>query len=403
MRVAYLNPGATLGGAELSLLDILASFRAARSEFELHLVLGQDGPLVQRARDLGVEVTVLPFPTALARMGDAGTNAGRLRNTARLAGAGLAAMRYGKELRAHLRTVAPDLVHTNGFKMHVLGARYAPAGTPVIWNVRDYLSSRPMMARLLHGYAHRAAGIVTNSKSVTDDVRSVVGPGARIDTIYNAIDLEEFSPEGAHLDLDALSGLDPATAGTVRVGLAGTLARWKGHEVFLRALSLLPAELPVRGYIIGGALYQTPGSQYQLDELKTIASGLNLPPGRIGFTGYVDRPAAALRALDIVVHASTQPEPFGRVVAEAMACGRAVIASRSGGVTEILEEGVTALAHTPGEAADLASQIELLAIDAELRSRLGRVGRATAERRFDRGRLAIEFAEIYRSVISTGK
>jgi glycosyltransferase involved in cell wall biosynthesis len=63
------------------------------------------------------------------------------------------------------------------------------------------------------------------------------------------------------VDLDALAGLPPAPAGVVRVGLVATFARWKGHITFLEALSRLPESLPVRGYIIGGPVYETAGSR----------------------------------------------------------------------------------------------------------------------------------------------
>ena len=117
------------------------------------------------------------------------------------------------------------------------------------------------------------------------------------------MDLDRFNPQGPKLDLDALSGLPPAPEGTLRVGLVATMARWKGHEVFLHSLSILPKELPIRGYVIGGPIYATAGSQYSIDELKNIASTLGLN-GNIGFTGYVSEPGAAMRALDVVVHAS---------------------------------------------------------------------------------------------------
>ena len=87
-------------------------------------------------------------------------------------------------------------------------------------------------------------------------------PGLRIVPIYNAIDLQRFSPAGERMDLDAKAGLPPAAPGTVRVGLIATFAHWKGHKVFLEALARLPEDVPVRGYIIGGPIYQTDGSQW---------------------------------------------------------------------------------------------------------------------------------------------
>src|SRR5262245_41436057 len=255
MKVLYLNPGATLGGAELSLLDLLASIRTGKPEIEAQLTVGQDGPLVGRARALGVDVSVLEFPPSLARLGDSGVagapgiNLARLKLTAGLARASVSVIGYSRQLRTAIERARPDLVHSNGFKMHVLAARATPGAVPVVWHVRDYLSPRPLMARALRGYANRASVILANSRSVAGDIREVCGAGPRIETIYNAIDLDEFSPRGDTLDLDQLSGLPPAPPGTVRVGLPGTFAHWKGHEVFLRALSQLPADLPVRGYI----------------------------------------------------------------------------------------------------------------------------------------------------------
>ena len=85
-------------------------------------------------------------------------------------------------------------------------------------------------------------------------------------------------------------------------------------------------------------MYDTAGSQHTMEELQALADGLGLG-GRVGFTGFLP-PAPAMRALDVVVHASTRPEPFGLVIAEAMACGRAVITSAAGGAAELVDAGV---------------------------------------------------------------
>ena len=192
------------------------------------------------------------------------------------------------------------------------------------------------------------------------------------------------------------------------MGLLATLAHWKGHEVFLRALSLVSSKLRVRGYVIGDALYQTEGSQTSLDELRTIAQRLGLAD-RVGFTGFVEDSAAAMRALDIVVHASTQPEPFGLVIVEGMACGRPVIVSEAGGAAELMNSNgkaafephsVIALGHPPGDAEQLAERITQLASSPELRARLGAAGRVSAEQRFNRERMAQKLIPVYERVSS---
>jgi len=392
VRVVYLNPCGQLGGAEFSLLDMLSSIRLAEPSWELCLVLGEDGPLVDKAEAAGVRVIVAPFSRSLARLGDSGNGLSGALWSSFTALAGT--LRYAVRLRRTLAQLQPDIVHTNGFKMHVLGAWAHPKSAPVIWHVRDYVSTRPLMSRLLRLHASRCAAVIGNSKSVARDVQSVCGPELETLCIYNAVDLERYSPEGEKMDLDSLAGLGPAPEGTVRIGLAATMARWKGHAVFLRALARLPGDLPYRAYVIGGPIYQTENSQRTLRELREMTAELGIAE-RVGFTGFVADTSGAIRALDILVHASTEPEPFGRVIAEGMACGRAVIASAAGGAAELITEGEDALAHRPGDDAALAARIMDLARDPELRARLGRAGRKTAQRRFDQSRLAEELVPLY--------
>ena len=392
MRIVYLNPCGELGGAETSLREMLAGVRSAEPSWQLSLVLGEDGPLANIARDLGVSVIVEQFPKQVSRLGDA-SGGGLLGNLWGLASAAPATAKYARGLAKLLGELKPDIVHTNGFKMHLLGARCAPADCAVVWHIHDYVSIRPMMSRLLRLVSKRCRAAIANSNSVAADIHSLM-PGLNVVPIYNAIDLTRFKPEGDQLDLDALAGLEPAAPGTVRVGLVGTFARWKGHKVFLEALARLSAKDAVRGYIIGGPIYQTTGSQWSLEELGEEAARLGLT-GRVGFTGFVPDTARAMRALDIVVHASTKPEPFGMVIIEGMASGKAVVASSAGGAAELFIDGVDAIGHNPGDAAMLASRISLLASDGELRGRLGREGRRTAERIYGRKRLVKDLLDLY--------
>jgi glycosyltransferase involved in cell wall biosynthesis len=119
---------------------------------------------------------------------------------------------------------------------------------------------------------------------------------------------------------------------------------------------------------------------------------------KVGFTGFLDDPAAAMRSLDIIVHASTQAEPFGMVIIEGMACGKAVIVSQAGGASELFVDGVNALGYHPGDAAALARQIERLARDGALRRRLGVAARKATEQLFRGERLAQQVLSLYQEV-----
>src|SRR5205085_10890254 len=135
------------------------------------------------------------------------------------------------------------------------------------------------------------------------------------------------------------------------------------------------------------SIYYRYVSQLSVEELKNVVRALG-QECRVGFTGYLYDSAAAIRSLDIVVHASTQPEPFGMVIIEAMACGKPVIVSGCGGASEIVQDQVNAITHQPGDAAGLANGIQRLATSSGLRARLGETGRHTVEQRFSSRRFA---------------
>jgi glycosyltransferase involved in cell wall biosynthesis len=402
-RVLFLNVAGEIGGAERSLLDLLASLRRAAPAVELSLLLAADGPLRGRAERLGVAVTVLPMPDAVRGLGDSGLRgAGRWRSLATLAGRGIGAFadacQYARLLRRFVGALRPDVIHSNSIKFHLLTRLARLRGPLVVWHVRDFLGVRPLMARVLR-YASGGVGAVAISQAVGDDTRKVL-PGVPVAVVYNAIDTDEFSPgPGDGAWLDRLAELPPAGPEVVRVGLVATYARWKGQGVFLEAAARTarnPAMKAVLFYLVGGPIYHTAGSQWSEAELRERGRSL-LDAGRLGFVPFQQEPAAVYRALDVVVHASTLPEPFGRTIVEAMACGRAVIAANAGGAAELFTEGRDALGVSPGDADSLARAVDELAADPALRERLGRQGRVTAVERFHRDRLGPEVLAAYRS------
>jgi len=189
-----------------------------------------------------------------------------------------------------------------------------------------------------------------------------------------------------------------APEGTVRFGLIATLAWWKGHKLFLEELAQVDRSLPWRAYYIGGALYKTQ-SQASLDELRKLAAKLGIAD-RVGFTGVISEPAKGMRALDVLVHTSTEPEPFGRVIVEAMACGKPVITTGLGGAKEIVNLGEFALTIDPKNPEELGAAITKLVSDPALRRQLGSNGLSTARVHFGRERLARELPPVYEEVLS---
>jgi glycosyltransferase involved in cell wall biosynthesis len=399
VKIVFLNPSGELGGAETALIELFAAVLDARPSWNLTLIAAAAGPLVDRASRLGIPAQSLDFPPSLARLGEwgrRGSMADRVLFGAAAARAIVPALSYLSMLRHKIANLDPDIVHTNGLKMHLLGARCGSTRSKLVWHLHDYPDARPVTAALLRMHARRCSAVVANSSSVADRARRVLPAAPLVQAVHNAVDLARFHPAGPTLDLDALAGMAPLTTGGIRIGLVGTFAKWKGHDVFLRALAKLRTGTPVRGYVIGDSIYQTDASQYSRSMLREMASRIGLND-HVGFTGHVADVPAALRSLDIVVHASVEPEPFGLVIAEAMACGRPVIVSRAGGAAEIARAG--AVFHTPGNADELAERMTQLVNEPGLRAALSKAGRTAAEQLFSRVRLAEALIPVYEGVL----
>ena len=391
MRLTFLNPVGVIGGGERVLMSAIRGARDAFPGVHLDVVLLGPGPLEAACAALGCTVAVEPLPSRLSSLGD--SRGGRLRPFLTALRDTPAAVDFLRKLRHRLRHLRPDLIHINGFKAQAIGALACPTGVPITWHLQDFLSSRSLMGRGLRHLSRGVVGVVADSDALRRDAIPLL-PGLPITVVENAIDTEHFSPGNADgADLDRMAGLPTAPPGVVRVGLVATYAHWKGHRVFLEAIARVPG---VRGYIVGGPIYATAGSQVTRAELEQTIRDLGIHD-RVGLIPFQPDPAAIYRRLDVVVHASTQPEPFGLTIVEAMSCGRAVIVAAAGGAAELFTEGFDARGHTPGDVTSLSQVIAELAADSTMRARHGSQARLSAVTRFHQARYTRQIADFWRS------
>lgn len=281
MRVVYLNPVGEVGGAELSLLDMMASVAEAIPGIDQHLIAAGEGSLLAKTRALGVTVHALPLPEKLAELGDFGLrDRGRLDKlrTLLIRGMpmGLAAREYAGHLGALLRELDPTIVHSNGIKTHILLKLSGYDGAPAIWHIRDFYGRRPLVARTVRWACRGVSRAIAISEAVASDARAIL-KDVPVTMVYNGIDTDRFAPGiGDGPWLDGLAGLPPAPEGTIRVGLVSTYARWKGQDLFMEAIGRMASDRPVRFYIVGGPIYKTKRSQYSEDELRDLANELGV-------------------------------------------------------------------------------------------------------------------------------
>jgi glycosyltransferase involved in cell wall biosynthesis len=176
----------------------------------------------------------------------------------------------------------------------------------------------------------------------------------------------------------------------------GRLDRWKGQEVFLRAMALVKDAVPnVRGIVIGDPVPYDPDYG---NLLPALCDELGLSKHVI-FSEFRQDMPTVMSALDVLVLASISPEPFGRVLIEAMAAGRPVVATDAGAVREIVEDGVHGLLVPPGDVQALAGAIVHILTHRDLAVAMGQEGQARVRERFDVQRYVDGVQAVYRDLL----
>lgn len=377
MRIVYLDHVARLSGGELALLRLLPALKEVRA----HVVLAEEGPLVDRLRAAGISVEVVPMPVAARelRKDAVAVDLGAIR-------AFLYTISYAIRLARRLRRLKPDLVHANSLKSGVYGAIACKlVRVPFIWHVRDRIETDYLTARgvaLIRWMTSKGAdAVIVNSNATRQSLHPVVDSHVVYSVVPEVIDRPRQEQE-------------PPPNDRLQVGMVGRLAPWKGQHVFLEAFAdAFPDSDAGAAVLIGSAMF---GEGAYERRLADLCSELGLA-GRVDMRGFRENIWHELACLDILVHASVTPEPFGQVVLEGMAAGLPVIATNGGGPAEFVEDGVTGLLVPPGDPAALATALRRLAEDPELRRRLGMNGREKAKE-FAPERVARDVMRVYRSV-----
>ncbi|QVL33787.1 glycosyltransferase family 4 protein [Telmatocola sphagniphila] len=404
MHIVFINPVAVIGGAERVFLACIQAVRAEFPDARLTALLLAYGPLEERVRELGVDCLVHPMPATYAKMGDT-----QFRKTNKifmlLKLAGTAALkipggyRYFRKLSRTLKDLRPTLVHSHGLKSHFLAALACPKKTNILWHIHDYYSQRPLMVKILKRVVKNVSVAIAISESVSRDVTSVF-PDLPVHVVYNCVDQFTFCPVGCSYDLPGLVGIPEKESALIRIGIVATYANWKGQDLFLQAIARLKSRnAKFYAYIVGGAIYSTPGSQFTREELVQKAATLGVSD-KVGFVSFQSNSAAVYRALDIVVHASTRPEPFGLTIIEAMACARPVVISRAGGAAELFTDGIDALGFEPNSADDLAEKLSNLIENKGLRSKLAEAALKTVLQNFSSSRFGYNIRVVYTNLLS---
>jgi len=244
---------------------------------------------------------------------------------------------------------------------------------PIVCHVRGDLIGSRMMACAYKMPTH----FISVSQWIAKRMQAVLQvPSEKISVIYDGIALENLALHADGLEFRRRYDI-PEHA--YAVGLVGLLIPWKGQELFLDAAIILRDKIPnLKMLIVGG----TPDECLAYEAMLRQRVSQEYLEDLIVFTGHVTAMEQVYNGLDVVVSASTSPEPLGTVVIEAMAMGRPLIGPRHGGAAEMMEHLKTGLLFTPNDAGDLAAEILRLYQHPTLALQLGQDARAHALQTF---------------------
>ena len=378
-RIAYFDHTAVLSGGELALFNLVAA--VDRGRWAPEVILGASGPLVERLRSAGLPTTVIPLAARLVRHEQMETR--RVLDPLKT----MSAATYAVRLSRKLRKSRVRLLHANSLRACVLGSIAARlAGIPSIWQIHSVVAP-PMIApagtRLLRALARRLPAHVIFNSNATATCFDL--PSQRRSVIPCGVDASRFAANGH------------APSGHLRVGMVARIAPLKGQHIFLEAVSQVAERHPEAEFVIAG----TPlfGEEGYADQIRAQAARSGARD-RIQFLGFVDDVPALLHDLDVVVHASVQPEGFGQVIVEAMMAGKPVIASALGGSVDLVVDHVTGRLVPPADPQTLAETLEAMIGDPAAAAAMGRQGRERALQLYDIRRTAAAVQDVYERVLA---
>ncbi|MGH9126658.1 MAG: glycosyltransferase [Acidimicrobiales bacterium] len=331
-RILSVQPVAERGGSDRALARTVRSLTAAG--WECHIALPEPSPMAEEFIAGGATLHVVPMRRI--------TTSGSLQYwLGYLVAWPLAVTR----LTRLVRRLDASVVHSNSLHPWYGWAAADLTGRPHVWHAREIVvQSRAALALERWLCAHFAATVVAVSRAVADQLR----PG-NVVVVYDQVDGAEFRPGRAGAFRARIGLPDEA----VVVGSAGRIDTWKGLDVLLDAVPELQRHRPDLEVAIAGA--PVAGKEAFAERLSARARAM---PG-VHWVGARSDVADLIADLDVLVMASTEPEPFGLAAVEALASGVPVVATAAGGPLEILgpEPAGSGRLVAPGDAAALASAV----------------------------------------------
>jgi glycosyltransferase involved in cell wall biosynthesis len=328
MRILFVDHETRLSGGERHLVDMISGFEPG--QVDAHVAIPDEGPIAAALRQVGATVHIVPMKQELRKVSrwDLARNplvAIRHLRAAVAWAVGLARLSW---------RLRPAVVHSNSMKAHLLSVPAARVTrVPLVWNVLDILEDGWLRKGFNIAARLFAARVVCISHAGARAFEaSMVAPKVRV--VYSGI---RPTPVSA-ADVATMRRQLGAAPDQLLVGMVGQIARWKGQDVFVDAAAkVAAARADVRFAIVGECLFPENEQDFETRVRGQIRDvGLE---DRIVWTGPVEPIEKVMGALDVLVHASRLPEPFGRVIVLAMTQGTPVVTTDRGAGPELVPAG----------------------------------------------------------------
>ncbi|EKA07055.1 MULTISPECIES: glycosyltransferase family 4 protein [unclassified Streptococcus] len=379
-QILYLHAGAEMYGADKVLLELIKGLDS--KEFEAHVILPNDGVLVEALRQVGAQVSVLDYPILRRKYFNPKGIADYIRSY----------NFYAKQIALYAREHSIDMVHNN--TAAVLEGIYLKRKLklPLIWHVHEIIVKPKAISDFINMLMGRYADkIVTVSQAVANHIKqSPFIKDSQVEVIYNGVDNAVYYP----MDASSIREKFDIAQDALVIGMIGRVNAIKGQNDFIEAVEpLLEKNEQAVAFLAGGVF---PGEEWRLEELdKRIASSSVV--SQIHRIDYYDKTSELYNMFDIFVLPSIKPDSLPTVVLEAMACSKPVVGYNNGGIAEMVVDDKSGCLVKPNRPQELSNAISLLLDSSEKREKFGRVGYQRQKELFSLESYIKNFSELYKT------
>lgn len=380
MKILFLDQSGKLGGAELSLTEVAKFYRD-----DCLVGLFADGIFRQLLEQHHIPVQVLTHQKI-----NVSKNSNFIKS--------LGSINSIVPLIAKVTKLAQnyDLIYANTQKALVVGALVSLlSGRPLVYHLHDILSTdhfsstnRYIAVTLANKFSSL---VIANSKATQTAFIEAGGQAELTEVVYNGFEPDNYKTQPTNpYQVRQKFQLDEQFV----VGHFSRLSPWKGQHILLEALAQCSED--ITAILVGNALF---GEQDYVQYLHQRVAELGLEK-RVRFLGFHADIIPLMQTCNLIAHTSTSPEPFGRVIIEAMLCGCPVVAAAAGGVIELVETDKTGWLFSPGDSQQLAKIITTCHNQPEQAKTIAYQAQIQASQRFELSAINQQISQLLDQVIS---